>query len=37
MRTGNPRVKRLVCMAHWIMRVFSLTYKPHGRKEKNEA
>lgn len=34
MRTGNPRVKRLVCMAHWIMRVFSLTYKTAREKGK---
>lgn len=36
-QAGNPRVKRLACVAHRIMRVFSLTYKTaHGRKEKNE-
>lgn len=22
-----PRIKRLVCVAHWVVRVFSLTYK----------
>lgn len=35
-QAGNPRVKRLACVAHRIMRVFSLTYKKtaHGRKEK---
>ena len=34
-QAGNPRVKRLACVAHRIMRVFSLTYKkPHTGERK---